>query len=175
MFQKRYAKRWIAAGLLIVVMGVIFEALLAITGTPQDQAVNWPTVSGQVVGVTVRNTDPSGVTLAAPIALVDYRYSVSGTVYSGSQSIRRFTTSEEAQAAFPVGQALVVYYNPNAPLQSLIEPGTAETAEQPLLSGPRTVLLGTACIASIPFIGLGVMLALGGTNYTGRTSRKANR
>lgn len=175
MFQKRFAKRWIAAGLLIIAMGVIFEALLAITGNPQDQAVNWPTVAGQVVGVAIRNTDPSGATLAAPIALVDYRYSVDGVNYSGSQSIRRFTTAAEAQATFPVGQTLVVFYNPNAPLQSLIEPGTDGTPEQPLLRGPRTLLLGTACFASVPFIAIGLLMALGGTNLPDRSSRKSKR
>lgn len=171
MFQKRYAKRWIAAGLLIIVLGIIFEALLAITGAPQDQAVNWPTVAGQVVEVAVRTKDSSGATLSAPVAQVNYRYAVGGVVYTGSQGIHRFTTAEEALAAFPIGRTLVVYYNPNAPLQSLIEPQAAGSPRQPLLSGPRTLLLGSACFASIPFIAIGLALALAGTNYPARKKK----
>lgn len=164
MFQKRYARRWIAAGLFIVVIGIIAEAMLSITGTPQEQAATWPTVAGEVTQAEIRAADATGATLAAPFVMVDYRYSVGGVTYLGSQSIHRFTSIQEAQVAFTSGQQVLVYYNPNAPLQSLLEPGTPEPAGEVLLRGPRTVLLGTACVASVPFIGIGLALALGGTN-----------
>jgi hypothetical protein len=170
MFQKRYARRWIAVGLFIVVVGIIFEALLAISGTPEEQAANWPTTAGQVLNLQIRTLDSNGATLEAPVLVVDYRYAVEGTPYIGSQSIYRFKTAEEGQAAFQPGKTLVVFYNPNAPLQSLIEIGPQEPESKALLQGPHSVLLGTACVASLPFIAIGLALALGGSNISRRNT-----
>lgn len=169
LFEKRYARVWIGAGLMIVLAGLIFEIIINSSGDNIAQPRQWPNTNGVVTSTNIRPVSVDGGTSVArrPI-IVEYKYQVDGATYRGSQEINSDFTDPALQHMYFVGQQVTVYYNPDAHLQSLIDLSryTNANAVEPVLSGPKNVLLFSAILASLPFFLIGIGLLL-----TGRNSR----
>jgi len=92
---------------------------------PRLAARCWPRAAGTITSAEVCTTlDPDGATMYAPV--VRYTYSVGGHSYTQSQSDLALTASspEWARAViarYPLGAAVIVYYDPRAPQRALID------------------------------------------------------
>ena len=174
-FEKRYARAWIGAGLIIILAGVIFEVLLSTNAANLAEATGWPTVIGTVRSAEVRPSSSSAENPSTRLLHVSYLYKVGGESFAGSQEISLGLNSADPGSKYGSGQSIVVYYNPNAPVQSLIDPKAMEPIvnNQNMLVGPKNVLLGSAMIASLPFIGIGIGLLVTGKNAP--VSRRTKR
>jgi len=166
-FEKRFARAWIGAGLIVILVGVIFEMLISTSAANQAEASGWPTVIGTVRSAEIR---PSGSGAGTPDLSqrlsISYLYTVDSESFAGNQEIQIGLNSTDLTTKFGSGQPILVYYNPNAPVQSLIDPTTVEPVgeNQNILTGPKNVLLASAIVASLPFIGIGIGLLLTGKN-----------
>ncbi len=169
--EKRFGRVWISAGLFIIFLGLIFEIALTGNNSAENSPVNWPTVVGSVKAAEVRAVSiDGGTSIARRPLVVSYIYLVNNVSYAGTQEIVNPTPA--SMSDFAVGKQIRVYYNQTAPLQSVVDPNQAAAASggQPLLSGPKNVLLLSAVIASLPFLGIGVGLLL-----TGKKSQVRHR
>lgn len=110
------------------VVGVLdFFAIPAVL--KQARAADFPTVPGTVIHSTTAETRSSKGSLRRR-ADIHYRYVVDGQEFTGKR-LRLSTLAlgdgtkqtNAALAAFPVGQAVTVYYDPAAPAESLLQPG----------------------------------------------------
>jgi Protein of unknown function (DUF3592) len=92
-----------------------------------NRARSWPTAQGRVLDSRLREVrDSEGKTWEVYIL---YEYWVDGQTYrsnvwrmqAGSSS---FTgAAEKAVARYPIGSRVMVYYNPDAPGDAMLEPG----------------------------------------------------
>ena len=135
---------FIAAGLLTMLAGLQqFRAGQAAGG--------WPATSGQIVAnETVRVAQRGRSVTIIDAARIAYRYSVDGRAYESERvtpnALPARTDSAEGRrraAAYPLGAAVTVYYDPANPARSLLErpPQTAA-----LRSGGLLVGLGLAVL-----------------------------
>ena len=177
-FEKRFAKTWIGAGLMIIIVGLVFEVLTSMSASSQDLAAAWPTVMGLVKTAEIRAISiDGGTSVARRPLLVSYVYKVGNEPFSGSQELAVSGPEDQLVAAYAVGKQVQVFYNPNAPLQSMLVPANPQADDgESLLMGPKNVLLASAVIASLPFLGIGVALRLTGQKTpVRRYSKRSNR
>jgi hypothetical protein len=112
-------------------------------------SATWPAADGLIVGSEVdHSTDAEGGDSYSPE--VDYTYQVSGQAYQnsrikfGENSYNSRRQAEEIVARYPSGQGVTVYYAPEEPENSVLEPGVS--------SGSYIVLGIGVCFASIALL-----------------------
>lgn len=64
----------------------------------------------------------STVQLPSRVPLVLYTYCVNGTTFRGSRVGVEVADAESTVARYPAGSAVVVYYDPRDPSESILEP-----------------------------------------------------
>ena len=128
----------VATALLILGSGIcaLFLGLRALWGMPAalSQTIGvrlavrrWPAAPGTIIGAEVRVTPESG---EEPFydAVVRYAYTVQGQEYEGAQDDLTYVSNAQDAALaivarYPVGAAVPVYYDPQAPQRALIDRG----------------------------------------------------
>lgn len=141
---------------LAIVLGMILIAssvFLLIAGgsaiSTAARAVNWPKTSGEVIGSEFSRRSMAD-TMEQYIITIRYQYSVNGTTYTSDYIgwTRRFDVvsfrhqAEERVAQYPPGTPIYVFYNPEDPQQSALDPGTG--------AGPESIMIG------LPLLGAGI-------------------
>jgi hypothetical protein len=105
---------------------------------------DWKAVSGTVAKVGIETTWSSGQTQYLP--RVTYRFEHEGTSHTGNRITPRDLTcgsrskAEELITAYSPNSEVTVYYNPEDPTQSVLQPG-AEGTDYLLLGFPVLFLL----------------------------------
>lgn len=144
------------AGAIIFGMGCLIAFFR--TRHQQQGIPNWPKVSGTMTESSVyehtrRTTRRTSATYTPTLA---YTYAVSGTAYTASaldaapyheRSYRERGRAEEIVRAHPVGSAVMVYYNPHAPGQSVLTRPRPVAHRTILWYGVVNILIGGGAVA----------------------------
>lgn len=109
---------------------------------------NWPSVPGEVIKSEVETHRSDGETHYLPDIV--YTYAVDGKTYTSSKITvgdppldSNISPAKRAQAEYPVGKAVDVYYDPEVPSSSALKPGIRKND------------IGLALITGLfPFIGI---------------------
>lgn len=118
----------------IIIIGISFLALFVIGRNFLNglNSRNWPITEGRVVhsGVQAHQSmDDDGETSTTYGASIQYEYNVSGQEIQGARrsftemrtnSVRR---AEQILTRYPQGSSVTVYYHPDNPSLSVLEPG----------------------------------------------------
>lgn len=117
---------------IFLIVGVLLGGFLLWQLIKGMRAKNWPTVQGKVVNSRVTTSvsrDSDGDLSTTYGAEIDYRYEVDGYEYSGDRrSFADYSSSnkrraEKIVARFASGADVPVYYSPDDPQKSVLEPG----------------------------------------------------
>jgi hypothetical protein len=140
----------IVFGLLFTGIGLFLLVRGFIEFRTSKASRDWPSVEGQVIGAMVEtkiDRDEDGTsTRYSP--RITYTYSVSGQQYTSDQVVigaRRWHTSRaraEAKLAYQPGQQVTVHYNPDKPVQAVLEVGATRGAWGTLAIGIVFTILG---------------------------------
>jgi len=159
--------------LCFVLMGI---ALMVMGGRNISQAQSskkWPTAQGQVISSQVkqvytgkghspdpqyRNTARDRRSDYAYHARIAYRYNTSGRTYQGSRitygdhGARAPRHAQQQVQKYPVGRAVTVYYSPQNPQESLLEPGAKPHMWQQFWAGFLFMIVGGLLALFIPWL-----------------------
>ena len=121
------------ATVVLVIIGIVGAALTIFLGIPMMMSAfessGWPLAEGVITVsefTTNRDRDNGSVTYGASIA---YDYKVNGTSYTGSNvHFGQYGTSDPSYGRgivnrYPMGKQVRVYYDPDEPSTSVLEPG----------------------------------------------------
>jgi len=153
--------------LLIILTSILFFACglyLLYTGygivQKAEASDSWPTTQGLITESYVKHSydDDDGNTYSAEIT---YEYIVKGRQYIGNQttslevSTNRRSDAEAIVEKYKQGHSVLVYYNPTAPKEALLEPGVQSmTWLLAILGGAFVLVSCTVFIAALIFKGL---------------------
>ncbi|OHA46106.1 MAG: hypothetical protein A3A80_00685 [Candidatus Terrybacteria bacterium RIFCSPLOWO2_01_FULL_44_24] len=131
---------------------VIGAALTIFWGIPTArnamESKNWPLSEGRITVSDVSenyDSDNNGKTYSAKVA---FEYTVNGRQYVGSRvTFGDYDSSDPAHASgivmrYPVGESVQVYYDPDEPKTSVLEPGTSWSSFVGLGAGGIFSLIG---------------------------------
>jgi hypothetical protein len=119
----------------IVFVGAIAIYLGFISVQKAIQSTDWPSVKGKVVESGIRTERSMGTSSGAASrvsyhANVVYEYDVIGKLYTGRKvSYGEYGRENEVHATrisdkYPKGETVDVYYDPDEPAESVLEPGS---------------------------------------------------
>jgi hypothetical protein len=105
----------------------------------RDESINWTSVNAKVISSEVKRNQGTQYSLTDYCANVDYSYSVKGKDYSGYTI--RFTgwcylsrvRAQRDVDLYPIGEDVLVYFDPDIPEDSVLEPGGRHWSEIPLI------------------------------------------
>ncbi len=128
-FPYAFCSVFIFAGLVVAVFGVV-------TIIRAGRSLSWPTTEGVVTTSQVVVRDGN----YAPAVV--FTYAVGGKAYHGTEVAigAHFTSSDGGDAAvcanrYPVGSKVTVFFDPEAPDHSVLEPGVSKRTYLPLVFG----------------------------------------
>jgi len=108
---------------------VVLDSFAIAAAVQQTRAVDFPTVPGTVMHSDITEIRGSKGSVRRR-ANIRYRYTVDGQEFIGTRvnlsTLALGDGTRQARTvvtAFPVGQAVTVYYDPSAPAESLLQPG----------------------------------------------------
>jgi len=151
------------ASLRKVVLAVVFTAvgvLFALLGLNMlekaKESLDWPTTTGTVTLSEVREstrTSGTGSNRKKHVdhkAHVEYSYQVQRETYAGSRISFNPPNEGAGQitSRYPVGKQIQVYYSPDEPQESVLEPGVAKTSYLFIGFGGLFALLGLSFLVS---------------------------
>ncbi len=119
-------------GLGIVILGLGFLNFGVGQLTKGKESTNWPTVSGNVTKCDLEErtiTEKSGTekrTTTYEIVNISYGYSVEGTSYTSNRVSfggQKRGTARLLADRYSLGKAVKVFYDPDDPEESVLEPG----------------------------------------------------
>jgi len=135
---------------IFVIVGIV----VAIQGKKMlataKESANWPYVQGEVISSEMevrKETDDDGTSVTYS-AEVLFEYEVAGTVYSANRvSFGQYSSGAPGLARkilnkYPAGTVVKVYYNPDDPEISVLEPGTTFSTYLVLIGGLVFVFFG---------------------------------
>jgi len=130
--------------LVIKILVLLFGVAMIVTGVGalQSNSASWPSARAKIVSSTLHSSGNSSNNSAYDIT---YDYQVDGVQYSGA-----FTSDLET---YRKEDALIIYYDPNSPGNSITSPGEMETY------GIIGILFGLFCVGGIGWDGIKSMLA----------------
>jgi hypothetical protein len=136
---------------LLIVIGVGLIAL----GFPARRRANeaakrrmlWPTAQGRVVTAQLATRETEGGENSTSYRVLDvrYQYEVAGAEHLGARDFTADKTLPERQSRYVEGAAVAVYYDPDHPAKSVIEPTAKATSSVALLCwifGAIALLIG---------------------------------
>jgi len=104
-------------------MGILFIGIGIRNHSLGKQSENWPSVQGSLAGESMSTRKKKRIHIS-------YEYRVNGIAYKNSrvnfQDDR--ASKKEIRSQYNVGDALRVYYNPDDPEQSVLQPGARLTS-----------------------------------------------
>ena len=138
---------------------ILFGAIFAVWGIYEFiggmASEDWPATEGAIVrsGVSVDKGDSKD---AEPryIASVEYDYVVNDYEYTGdriafeSQSFFEENAAKKIIRKYPVGKKVQVFYDPDKPHNSVLEPGTTSNSFLPIVFGIIIMLFGVMAIVA---------------------------
>jgi hypothetical protein len=118
--------RWLLLfiGVLVLIVGGLLANAWIRDRSLGKQSVNWPTANGVVTEASVRTSSSRRSVSYSPY--VRYEYSVEGRPYWNSQIQfwgEAYRDRKDATPKYVVGEEVRVFYRPNAPQTSVLEPG----------------------------------------------------
>lgn len=162
-----------------IIMGVVFAliggSVAFVWGKPMlDKAKaskNWPTASGVVQESRVETHRGDDSTTYSPHVI--YTYAVDGleyksdTIYFGKYSSNSISTHQEVVKRYPEKKKVDVYYDPENPVTSVLEPGAKWSSYLAYGCGLVFLVIGLA-LAGWPLavVGLAVFTGDGGRSQS---------
>jgi len=137
--------------LLLVPGGVAFtlsvnQVWLGITSK------NWPAAEGMVtrslIDLSAARAGASGPITHTYKANIRYQYEVNGKLYSGDKIFvtdyisKELAFEKKQEIEYPVGSSVIVYYDPDNPELSVLEPGTGWPSFAGVVLGAIIVITG---------------------------------
>ena len=140
--------------MIVILPAVLFGVYLCIISYAEVRegwnSGDWPQAKGVVLSSGVKHHEHSRKTTGINFrysADVQYSYSVNGETYSN----RRLAVAEEkwdfareakmAASSYPKGAEVVVYYRPDDPQQSMLQPGVRFSSLSGILIGAGLVIV----------------------------------
>jgi hypothetical protein len=130
--KERLKENSIFPGLILVVIGGM--VFMNWGWPPVQQTIHlkdWPSVNGEIIRSEIYSERNDGKTQYRPDIV--YTYHVDGRSYVSSnltmgdpRHASSLSTAKRAQAEYPVGRNVNVYYDPDLPSSSVLEPGVQE-------------------------------------------------
>jgi len=125
---------------------------------------NWPRVEGVITSTEIDSSTQQGNSSFSSTAkstttyfpTILYRYEVNGGIYEGYEitfggySFINRDDAEEVLVRYPVNQRVDVYYKPDKPQKSVLEPGLTEFPYGFLFGGMLFVVFGFLVIRFLP-------------------------
>ncbi len=116
-------------GIFLFVFGLIFGLVGFISKRRAAASLQWPTASGQIISSVIHtstSTDSDGASSTTYEPKVEYTYTIMGSPISGRRIAfgamgSDYASAQKVLAAYPVGTAVTVYYNPEKPADSVLE------------------------------------------------------
>ncbi len=116
---------------LFMGLGLFALAMGTVRAKEAWMAKSWPTAQGRIIQsrVSEARTSTGNIRIARLCLELDYLYLVGETAYEGHRlnaGWRCFASDERIRQLlekYPSGKAVRVYYNPDNPKQSMLEPG----------------------------------------------------
>ncbi len=161
MVQKQGPNRLVA----LLVLGFLVVGLLALGGgifgsLEAFASRSWPSTPGQVTAsrLVVVTPTPSGDSTTDSEAVtmysvqVQYAYQAGGESFTGSRvTLSDFASSEQADvehllARYPAGKTVQIYYDPQNPGSSVLEPGFTAGMWVPLAVGGLLTVFGLGLV-----------------------------
>jgi len=149
---KNGERRWFA---VFMVAGIAVSCWAANQLWKAFASTRWPSAEGRVISSSVEMVEEvhrlrRGSRIEAPAyrAAVTYSYRVGDALYTGDRvSFGDYSSSIPGHARnicerYPPGKTIEVYYDPEDPRVSVIEPGVSVGAVMPLLIGLVFVTVG---------------------------------
>ncbi len=95
-----------------------------------DASTNWPTVDGRVISSTVRTKQGTSGDRARFYPVVVYEYAIEGEPFRSDRVSFDTQTMDHASAAniarqYEAGREITVFYNPDTPAESVLDPGAS--------------------------------------------------
>lgn len=138
---------FVAIGVVIFFLGLRYLRLA-------KASAGWPATQGSITTARVR-VDDRGESSESYHPEITYSYSVMGTSYEGSRRIigatRGYSNRRGAEAflqAYPVGQQVTVYYDPQKPSEAVLEAGTTRGAIGTLIISAVFTLIGLIALGA---------------------------
>jgi hypothetical protein len=118
--------------IIVLVIGLVISVKFGRDLMLGQKSRSWPTTAGTILhsGMEIhRETDKDGSTSTTYGVTLQYAYSVSGQEFQGTR--RTFANvrtgsrrrTESILLRYPQGGSVAVYYNPEDPSSSVLEPG----------------------------------------------------
>ena len=136
----------VGGSLLVFVGALVFLGYMARVYSQAEAVRQWPTAQGEILKTWVSVRSDSEDDEYVPE--VRYRYTVEGQTYTGDRlraapvSAGSRNGAERMLAAYPQGAVVRVYYNPQNPAESVLEPGVARSFWFFLAGGVAWVFVG---------------------------------
>jgi len=134
---------------IFAVIGILLTIFWGIpTARNAMESKNWPSAGGRITisGVSENyDSDNNSVTYNAKVA---YNYTVNGLSYTGSTvAFGDYSSSDPSHAGsivsrYPVGKSIKVYYDPDNPKTSVLEPGAGWNSFVGLMVGIGFGIIG---------------------------------
>ena len=147
----------IVFGACLIVFGAVYIISTIVTRRSFQGTANWPKAAGQVVRAFIyrheRRTPKETSITFTPV--VEYAYSVAEQRYTSEKrdfapyDCATFTDERKAKeivAAFPVGKAVTVRYNPVVPAQAALKVEKPKMHNTVLLFGATNMVMGVLMI-----------------------------
>jgi hypothetical protein len=124
---------------------------------------HWPTTAGTVVSSAVRTSSGQSSSANEPSrtdityhAKISYQYHVEGTAHMGTRvaygdcGSSRSSRAHDIVDRYPKGATVKVFYSPESPAESVLEPGTEPQAFFLPAVGSVFVLAGLGMVVGLP-------------------------
>lgn len=134
---------------VFAVIGVLLTIFWGIpTARNAMESRNWPSADGRIIISDVSenyDSENGSITYTAKVA---YNYTVNGLPYTGSTvAFGDFGSSDPSHAGgivsrYPVAKSVKVYYDPDEPKTSVLEPGSGWSSFMGLIVGIAFAIIG---------------------------------
>lgn len=109
-------------GLVFVIIGIISNRRAALSKT-------WPTAPGEILNSTIvqhESTDSDGASSTSYEPVVEYRYNVIGSPFTGKRIAYganqfSYNIAQKIISRYPIGSSIQVHYNPEKPADAVLE------------------------------------------------------
>jgi hypothetical protein len=153
----------ICGGFFLIITLAAGIALLVYSANSKKKAgasQQWPNTSGTIFVSEVRqsaSTDEDGHTSYSYYPHVEYSYTISGQTYTAKQiafgGVKGFNNSNKAQtilSKYPVNAHVLVFYNPQKPVEAVLERVAGEGAKTAKTIG--IILLVISVLIACPLL-----------------------
>lgn len=150
----------VAVPFVLVALGL---AWAGVRGQRRAQNVkNWPTTTGRILSATTELRRRSGKSGYAPYPNILYEYTVGGQKFvsnrvSVGMDMGGSLYTPRVLARYPVGATVQVYYNPEAPADSVLE--ASAPGNRTLIFVAIVIIVMLACTMSISLGGMNLIMS----------------